>query len=79
MGKNDSIVPKFSTLFTEGCMQTYLDSELQKGLLLDKDSLASSLNGYMYSNGASLNVAFFILMANHYWFIIPPAFMQRGI
>ena len=28
-------------------------------------SLASRLNGYMYSNGKSLNVALFILMANH--------------
>ena len=29
------------------------------------NSLASRLNGYMYSNGKSLNVALFILMANH--------------
>ena len=29
-----------------------------------KASLASSLNGYMYSNCTSLNVAVFILMAN---------------
>ena len=29
-------------------------------------SLASSLNGYMYSNCTSLNVAVFILMANHF-------------
>ena len=28
-------------------------------------SLASRLNGYMYSNGTSLNLALFILMANH--------------
>ena len=28
-------------------------------------SLASRLNGYMYSNDKSLNVALFILMANH--------------
>ena len=28
-------------------------------------SLASRLNGYMHSNGTSLNVALFILMANH--------------
>ena len=28
-------------------------------------SLASRLNGYMYSNGKSLNMALFILMANH--------------
>ena len=27
-------------------------------------SLASRLNGYMYSNGKSLNVALFILMAD---------------
>ena len=30
-----------------------------------KYSLASRLNGYMYSNGKSLNMALFILMANH--------------
>ena len=30
-----------------------------------KISLASRLNGYIYSNGKSLNVALFILMANH--------------
>ena len=29
-------------------------------------NLASRLNGYMYSNGTSLNVALFILMANHF-------------
>ena len=29
-----------------------------------KPSLASRLNGYMYSNGKSLNMALFILMAN---------------
>ena len=29
-------------------------------------SLASRLNGYMYTNGTSLNVALFILMANHF-------------
>ena len=29
-------------------------------------SLASRLNGYMYSNGTSLNLAVFILMANHF-------------
>ena len=29
-------------------------------------SLASRLNGYMYSNGKSHNVALFILMANHF-------------
>ena len=28
-------------------------------------SLASRLNGYMYSNGKSLNMALFIVMANH--------------
>ena len=28
-------------------------------------SLASRLNGYMYSTGTSLNVALFILTANH--------------
>ena len=28
-------------------------------------SLASRLNGYMYSNGTSLNLALFILMVNH--------------
>ena len=28
-------------------------------------SLASRLNDYMYSNGTSLNVALFILRANH--------------
>ena len=32
---------------------------------IQKASLASRLNGYMYSNGKSLNVALFILMANH--------------
>ena len=30
-------------------------------------SLAFRLNGYMYSNGKSLNVALFILMANHFF------------
>ena len=29
-------------------------------------SLASRLNGYMYSNDTSLNVALFSLMANHF-------------
>ena len=29
-------------------------------------SLASRLNGYMFTNGKSLNVALFILMANHF-------------
>ena len=29
------------------------------------NSLASTLNGYMYSNDTSLNMALFILMANH--------------
>ena len=31
-------------------------------------SLASRLNGYMYSNGKSLNMALFILMANGYMY-----------
>ena len=31
----------------------------------DITCLASRLNGYMYSNGKRLNVALFILMANH--------------
>ena len=44
------------------------DQELTKYLISDCSSfcsLASRLNGYMYSNGKSLNVALFILMANH--------------
>ena len=30
-------------------------------------SLTSRLNGYMYSNGTSLNMALFVLMANHFY------------
>ena len=33
------------------------------------NSLASRRNGYMYSNGTSLNLALFILMANHFLFV----------
>ena len=37
-------------------------------------SLASRLNGYMYSNGTSLNLALLILMANHLaWCILAKA------
>ena len=36
-----------------------------KSPFIRRGSLASRLNGYMYSNGKSLNVALFILMANH--------------
>ena len=38
--------------------KTTMQQQLQKSY-----SLASTLNGYMYSNGLSLNLALFILMA----------------
>ena len=40
-------------------------TETENGRVSSLYSLASRLNGYMYSNGKSLNVALFMLMANH--------------
>ena len=48
-------------------------------LLLVHLSLASRLNGYMYSNGKSLNVAHFILMANHLSFVSRVTLQLLGV
>ena len=58
--------PNILTSFSSNTKTVYKLGEdtVQFSALWDSTSLASRLNGYMYSNGKSLNMALFILMAN---------------